>query len=73
MYAEDRGLQVPMTLGHPPVTSRCKAATGPDPRIRHRIQMYQIGMFRPIRVDHTYCLHVDIETHSFIEVNRRDV
>jgi hypothetical protein len=35
-----------------------------DPRIRQRIQ---IGMFRPIRVDHTNCLQVDIKTHSFIE------
>ncbi len=26
----------------------------------------QIGMFRPIRVDHTNCLQVDIKTHSFI-------
>ncbi len=24
----------------------------------------QIGMFRPIRVDHTNCLQVDIKTHS---------
>jgi hypothetical protein len=34
---------------------------GPDPRIRQRIQ---IGMFRPIRVDHTNCLQVAIKTHS---------
>ena len=60
LYAEDRGLQVPMTLEHP-VTSSGKAAPGPDPRIRHRIQ---IGMFRPIRVDHTNCLQVAIKTHS---------
>ncbi len=26
----------------------------------------QIGMFRPIRVDHTNCLQVDTKTHSFI-------
>ena len=61
LYAEDRGLQVPMTLEHGPVTSSGKAAPGPDPRIRHRIQ---IGMFRPIRVDHTNCLQVAIKTHS---------
>ena len=63
LYAEDRGLQVPMALKHGPVTSSGKSAPGPDPRIRHRIQ---IGMFRPIRVDHTNCLQVDIKTHSFI-------
>ncbi len=62
LYAEDRGLQVPMDLEHRPVTSSGKAASGPDPRIRHRIQ---IGMFRPIRVDHTNCLQVAIKTHSF--------
>ena len=63
LYTEDRGIQVPMTLKHGPVTSSGKSATGPDPRIRHRIQ---IGMFRPIRVDHTNCLQVAIKTHSFI-------
>ena len=26
---------------------------------------FQIGMFRPIRLDHTNCLQVDIKTHSF--------
>jgi len=62
LYAEDRGLQVPMALKHGPVTSSGKSAPGPDPRIRHRIQ---IGMFRPIRVDHTNCLQVAIKTHSF--------
>jgi hypothetical protein len=70
LYAEDRGLQVPMVLehGYPhPVTSIGKAAPGPDPRIRHRIQ---IGMFRPIRVDHTNCLQVDIKTHSFTHSNQ---
>jgi hypothetical protein len=46
-----------------PVTSSGKAAPGPDQRIRHRIQ---IGMFRPIRLDHTNCLQVTIKTHSFI-------
>ena len=51
-----------MALGHGPVTSSGKSAPGPDPRIRHRIQ---IGMFRPIRVDHTNCLQVAIKTHSF--------
>jgi hypothetical protein len=63
LYAEDRGLQVPMTLDHGPVPSSGQAAPGPDPRIRHRIQ---IGMFRPIRLDHTNCLQVAIKTHSFI-------
>ncbi len=61
LYAEDRGLQVPMALKHGPVTSSGKSAPGPDPRISHRIQ---IGMFRPIRVDHTNCLQVAIKTHS---------
>ncbi len=55
------GLQVPMALDHGPVTSRGKSSSGPDPRIRHRIQ---IVMFRPIRVDHTNCLQVAIKTHS---------
>ena len=63
LYAEDRGLQVPMALEHGPVTSSGQAAPGPDPRIRHRIQ---IGMFRPIRVDHTNCLQVAIKTHSVV-------
>ena len=62
LYAEDRGLQVPMTLEHGPVTSSGKAAPGPDPRIRHRTQ---IGMFRPIRMDHTNCLQVAIKTLQF--------
>ena len=62
LYAEDRGLQVPMALEHGPVTSSGKAATGPDPRIRHRTQ---IGMFRPIRMDHTNCLQVAIKTLQF--------
>jgi hypothetical protein len=64
LYVEDRRLQVPMTLKHGPVTSSGKSAPGPDPRIRHRIQ---IVMFRPIRVDHTNCLQVAIKTHSFIQ------
>jgi hypothetical protein len=34
MYAEYRGLQVPMTLEHAPVTSNDKSVSGPDPRIR---------------------------------------
>jgi hypothetical protein len=51
-----------MVLKHGPVTSSGKSAPGPDPRIRHRIQ---IGMFRSIRVDHTNCLQVAIKTHSF--------
>jgi hypothetical protein len=61
LYTEDRTLQVPMVLDHGPVTSSGKSAPGPDPRIRHGIQ---IGMFRTIRVDHTNCLQVDIKTHS---------
>jgi hypothetical protein len=56
------GVQVPMSLEHGPVTSSGKSASGPDPRIRNRIQ---IGMFRSIRVDHTNCLQVAIKTHSF--------
>ena len=62
LYVEDRGLQVPMALEHGPVTSSGKAAPGPDPRIRHRTQ---IGMFRPIRMDHTNCLQVAIKTLQF--------
>ncbi len=69
LYVEDRGIQVPMTLEDGPVTSNVKTESGPDPRIRYRIQ---IGMFRPIRVDHTNGLQVVIKTHSF-EVNRREV
>ncbi len=53
-----------MVLEHRPVISSGKAAPGPDPRIKHRIQ---IGMFPPIRVDHTNCLKVSIKTHSFID------
>ena len=64
LYAEDRGLQVPMALEHGPVTSSGKAAPGPDPRIRHRTQ---IGMFRPIRMDHTNCLQVAIKTLQFLD------
>jgi hypothetical protein len=37
---------------------------GPDPRIRHRTQ---IGMFRPIRMDHTNCLQVAIKTLQFLD------
>jgi hypothetical protein len=59
LYAEDRGLQVPMVLKHGPVTSSGKSASGPDPRIRH---WTQIDMFRPIRMDHTNCLQVAIKT-----------
>jgi hypothetical protein len=63
-----------MTLEHGPVTSSGKSVSGPDPRITHRIE---IGMFRPIRVDHTNCLQVDIKTYSFSkdkdEVNRQGV
>jgi hypothetical protein len=62
LFAEDRGLQVPMALKHGPVTSSGKSAPGPDPRIRHRTQ---IGMFRPIRMDHTNCLQVAIKTLQF--------
>ncbi len=66
LYAEDRGFQVPMVLENGSVTSRDKSASGRDPRISHRIQ---IGMFRPIRVDHTNCLPVTIKTHSFIRIS----
>ncbi len=59
--------EVPMTLKYGPFTSSGKSAPGPDPRIRHRIQ---IGMFRPIRVDHTNCLQVVIKTHSSSNVLR---
>jgi hypothetical protein len=65
LYAEDRGLQVPMSLEHRPVTSSDETAPGTDSRIRHRIQ---IVMFRSIRVDHTNCLQVTIKTHSFRKV-----
>ena len=68
LYAEDRGLQVPMALEHGPVTSSGKAAPGPDPRIRHRTQ---IGMFRPIRMDHTNCLQVAIKTLQFNRFHER--
>ena len=68
--AEDRGLQVPMALEHGPVTSSGKAAPGPDPRIRHRTQ---IGMFRPIRMDHTNCLQVAIKTLQFNSIQFRYV
>ena len=47
--------QVPMTLEHP----RC-AFAAPGLILRQRIQ---IGMFRPVRVDHTNCLQVAIKTH----------
>ena len=43
---------------------------GPDfPSIETRQlgRGFQIGMFRPIRVDHTNCLQVAIKTHSFID------
>ncbi len=49
--------QVPMTLEHP----RCGfAASDLIPR-----QRAQIGMFRPIRLDHTNCLQVAIKTLQF--------
>ena len=44
------------------VTSSGKSAPGPDPGIRHRTQ---IGMFRPIRMDHTNCLQVAIKSIQF--------
>jgi hypothetical protein len=59
LYAEDRGPQVPVTLEHP----QCGFAA-PGLILRQR---FQIGVFRPIRVDHTNCLQVDIKTHSFKE------
>ena len=46
---------------------------GPDfPSIETRQlgRGFQIGMFRPIRVDHTNCLQVAIKTHSFIHSRR---
>ena len=51
--------QVPMTMEHPQYGF---AASGLILRKR-----FQIGMFRPIRLDHTNCLQVAIKTHSFIE------
>ncbi len=51
-----------------PVTSSGKAAPGPDPGIRHRTQ---IGMFRPIRFDHTNCLQVAIKSIQFQFLHRR--
>ncbi len=62
MYAEDRGTPSTDDPGAYPVTSSGKAAPGPDPGIRHRTQ---IGMFRPIRMDHTNCLQVAIKTHKY--------
>jgi hypothetical protein len=50
--------QVPMTLEHP----QCGFAA-PGLILSQR---FQIGAFRPIRVDHTNCLQVAIKTHSFI-------
>jgi len=47
-----------------PVTSSGKAAPGPDQGIRHRTQ---IGMFRPIRFDHTNCLQVAIKSIQFTQ------
>ncbi len=74
LYTEDRGFQVPMVLENRLVTSSGRDASGPDPRISHRIQ---VGMFRSIRVDHTNCLQVVIKTHSFMreryEGSRRQV
>ena len=62
--------QVPMTLKHDPVTSSGKSAPGPDPRIRHRTQ---IGMFRPIRIDHTNCLQVAIKSIQFNSVSGSNI
>ena len=58
-----------MPMEHGPVTSSGKSAPGSDPRIRNRIQ---IGIFRPIRVDHTNCLQVAIKTHSSSETDQTD-
>ena len=55
-------LSVP-TLHSEDSPSSGKAAPGPDPGIRRRTQ---IGMFRPIRMDHTNCLQVAIKTFHFI-------
>ena len=38
-----------------------------DPSLPVEHDRIQIGMFRPIRVDHTNCLQVTIKTHSFIQ------
>ena len=66
LYSEYQGLQVPMTLEDDPVTSRGKSAPETDPTIRYRIQ---IGMFRPIRFDHTNCLQVAIKSIQFNSKN----
>jgi hypothetical protein len=39
----------------------------------HTSPRIQIGMFRPIRVDHTKCLQVAIETPSFIHSDGHDL
>jgi hypothetical protein len=73
LYAENRGLQVSMTLEHGNIvgTQCCDSVPrliGPDfPSIvtRQLGREFQIGMFRPIRVDHTNGLQVTIKTHSF--------
>ena len=55
--------QVPMTLEHP----RC-GFTAPGLILRQRIQ---IGMFRPIRLDHTNCLQVAIKTQSILNFSQK--
>jgi hypothetical protein len=50
--------QVPMTLEHPQY-----GFSAPGLILRQR---FQIGVIRPIRVDHTNCLQVAIKTHSFM-------
>jgi hypothetical protein len=52
----------------------CQHLIGPDfPSIENRQsdRGFQIGMFRSIRVDHTNCLQVPIQTHSFSRICRR--
>jgi hypothetical protein len=62
LYAEDRGLQVPMSLDHGNIDGDSMLRhivpylIGPDfPSIETRQlgRGFQIGVFRPIRVDHT--------------------
>ena len=57
LYAEDRGLQVPMTLEHDKIvgTRFCDTVprlVRPDPRVRQRIYT-SLDTFRSRRMDHT--------------------
>ncbi len=73
LYTEDRGHQVPMTrelttlwglnfVTHRPVPHRTWLPLYRDSTVR---QGFQIGTFRPIRVDHTDFFQVTSKTHSF--------